>query len=107
MTIAVDLGRKATKQKQKKTVTVTIDWQDSKGVLIIHFRGKQTAKLPSMQRVTLIWASTRENLREFANNKGTDQPAHLRSLISALVIRFLESTISKLATSNFLASPCS
>ena len=33
-----------------------------------------------------------------ANNKGADQPAHPRSLISALVIRFLESIISKLAT---------
>ena len=34
----------------------------------------------------------------FANNKGPDQPAHLRSLISAFVIRFLKSTICKLAT---------
>ena len=38
-------------------------------------------------------------LRRFANNTGTDQPAHLRSLISAFVIRFLESIISRLATS--------
>ena len=35
----------------------------------------------------------------FANNTGADQPAHPRSLISAFVIRVLESTISKLATS--------
>ena len=38
-------------------------------------------------------------LRSFASNKGTDQPAHPRSLISAFVIRFFESTISKLTTS--------
>ena len=38
-------------------------------------------------------------LRGFANNTGTDQPAHPRSLISAFVIRVLESAISKLATS--------
>ena len=37
----------------------------------------------------------------FANNKGTDQPAHPRSLISTFVFRFLESIISKLATSEF------
>ena len=37
-------------------------------------------------------------LRRFANNKGADQPAHPRSLISAFVIRFSESSISKLAT---------
>ena len=34
----------------------------------------------------------------FANNTGADQPAHLRSLINSFVIRFLESTICKLAT---------
>ena len=37
-------------------------------------------------------------LWEFAKNTGADQPAHLRSLISAFVIRFLESIICKLAT---------
>ena len=37
-------------------------------------------------------------LRGFANNTGADQPAHPRSLISAFVIRFLESIICKLAT---------
>ena len=36
---------------------------------------------------------------KFAKNKDADQPAHSRSLISACVIRVLESTISKLATS--------
>ena len=38
-------------------------------------------------------------LRGFAKNKGTDQPAHPRRLISALVIRLLESIISGLAMS--------
>ena len=33
----------------------------------------------------------------FANNTYADQPAHARSLISAFVIRFLESIICKLA----------
>ena len=37
-------------------------------------------------------------LRGFAKNTGADQPAHPRSLISAFVIRFLESIIGKLAT---------
>ena len=37
-------------------------------------------------------------LRRFADNPGTDQPAHPRSLISAFVIRFLQSIICKLAT---------
>ena len=46
------------------------------------------------------WASTQENLSSgFANNKGTDQPAHWHSLISAFVIRLLESILSRLATS--------
>ena len=51
----------------------------------------------------LIWALTRENLSlGFANNKGTDQPAHPRSLISTFVIRLLESIVSRLAASNIL-----
>ena len=40
-------------------------------------------------------------LRGFANNKGADQPAHPRSLISAYVFRFLKTIISKLATCKF------
>ena len=43
---------------------------------------------------------TRENLSSgFANNTGADQTVHPRTLISAFVIRVLESSISKLATS--------
>ena len=38
-------------------------------------------------------------LQGLANNKGTYQPAHLRSLISTFVIRLLEGTISRLVTS--------
>ena len=51
--------------------------------------------------VIFIYGPRREKtcLRGFANNKGADQSAHQRSLISAFVIRILESTISKLATS--------
>ena len=41
-----------------------------------------------------IWALTQVNLSlGFAKNKSADQPAHPRSLISAFVIRFLESII--------------
>ena len=38
-------------------------------------------------------------LRGFANNTGADQPVHPRSLISAFVIRLLESIVSRHATS--------
>ena len=52
-----------------------------------------------------IWALSRENLSSgFAKHKGADQPALPRNLISAFVIRVLQSIISKLAvnkTSNF------
>ena len=48
------------------------------------------------------WVSTRENfLRKFSNNKGADQPAYPRSLISAFVIRFLDSIISNLLQVKF------
>ena len=35
----------------------------------------------------------------YANNKGADQPAHLRSLISAFVVRCLDSIISLVSIS--------
>ena len=50
--------------------------------------------------VEYIWATSRENLSlEGCEHKGTDQPAHLCSLVSAYVIRLLESTISRLISS--------
>ena len=50
--------------------------------------------------VDLLCGPGREKtcLRGLANNTGADQPAHLRSLISAFVIRLSESIICKLAT---------
>ena len=44
----------------------------------------------------------------YANNKGADQPAHPRSLISAIVFRCLDSIISRFYSRNFktLASFC-
>ena len=41
-------------------------------------------------------------LWDFGSNKGADQPAHTRRLISAFVIHFLESIISKLPTGEIL-----
>ena len=38
-------------------------------------------------------------LMPYANNKGADQPAHLRSLISTFVVRCLDSVICILAKS--------
>ena len=38
-------------------------------------------------------------LQWFANNKCADQPAHMRSLISAFIICLFESIISRFATS--------
>ena len=45
------------------------------------------------------WVLTGENLSSgFSNNKGTYQPVYPCSLISAFIIRFLQSMISKLAS---------
>ena len=54
-----------------------------------------------IRKATIIIGPRREKtrLRGVANNTGPDQHAHLRSLISAFVIRFMQSTICKLATS--------
>ena len=54
----------------------------------------------TLQNCVYIIGPRREKtcLREFANNTGADQPAHPRRLISAFVIRILESIIYGLAT---------
>ena len=57
--------------------------------------------LPSLLRIMtfcqvllLLWATSWENLfLPYANNKGADQPAHPRSLISTFVVRCLDSII--------------
>ena len=42
----------------------------------------------------LKWASTGENLSTgFANNKGADQPAQMRSLLSVFVISLIDKYI--------------
>ena len=60
----------------------------------------------SLIRIYITWATSWENLFEpYANNKGADQPAHSRSLISTFVVHYLDSIIIE----NFktLASLCS
>ena len=52
----------------------------------------------------------RKPVLRYANNKGTDQPAHPRSMISTFVVRSLDSIIPVLAISGIarlqLASVC-
>ena len=55
-----------------------------------------------IKMLTIKWASMQENLLSgFANNKGADQPAHMRSLISAIVVRLTESIMSRHFTREF------
>ena len=50
---------------------------------------------PGSLGFNIIWALTRETLTLLlVNNKGADQTAHLCSLISAFVIRYLRSEVS-------------
>ena len=53
------------------------------------------------------WAMSWENLfMPYANNKGADQPVHLHSLISAFVVRCLDSIIPLLAIAKIFQDPC-
>ena len=48
----------------------------------------------------IIWASSWDNLfLSYANNKGADQPAHPRSLISTFVVHCLDSIIPLVSVS--------
>ena len=50
------------------------------------------------KKINIIRAMSWENLfLPYTNNKGADQPAHARSLISALVVRCLDNIIPRLA----------
>ena len=81
-------------------------------MIIIHISQMQTAKMQISMRIhslvsifficcsyrlislVSIWATSRENLfMPYANNKGADQPAHMRILISAFVVCCLGSLI--------------
>ena len=46
-------------------------------------------------------AARQNRLQGFANNTGADLPAHLRSLISTFVIRFVDSYICKLTIGEY------
>ena len=78
-------------------------WESSKTLKVLseedYFRNKESEeiewpdvlkKMMSDSKYDFLWALLWENLTLFhANNKGADQPAHPRSLISAFVICFL------------------
>ena len=58
--------------------------------------------LPLKLEIAIIWALSRQNLSSgFANNKGADQPAHPRRLISVYVIRLQESIVSQFDHAKF------
>ena len=51
------------------------------------------------QQVCTVWALSQENLTlVHGNNKGADQPAHPRSLVSPYAVPFLERIIAELVT---------
>ena len=56
---------------------------------------KNSKQMKNTYSVPLTFGPRREKtcLQRCGNNKGTDEPAHPRSLISAFVIHFLESII--------------
>ena len=65
------------------------------------FQITQYAKIKQYhQDLYSLYGPEKNCLRGLTNNKGADQPVHLRSLISAFAICLLESIISRLATSN-------
>ena len=76
-------------------------WKNETSLKLINNEERKKKVGPIYPRAyVIIWASSRENLSSgCANNKGADQPAHPRSLISALLVRCLESIVSRLAKS--------
>ena len=67
----------------------------------MHTMGHDSIMRGMLTHLLAIYGPQHEKtcLRWVANNKGTDMPARMRSLISTFVIRVLESTISQRTTS--------
>ena len=69
--------------------------------LLLELQQGSLSKPFGLLRPTSVYGPRREKtcLWRFADNKGADQPEYMRSLISPFVIRFLESIVSKISTS--------
>ena len=68
-------------------------------ILVFHFSFGNTSIHVSISCRVILWTLSQENLILLhVNNKGAYQPAHLRSLISAFVVCYLESIVAKRAT---------
>ena len=63
-----------------------------------HFVGFVMSRLINVRSLYCMSRIMRKPVLPYANNKDADQPAHPRSLISAFVVRCLDSIIPKLAT---------
>ena len=68
------------------------------GAQVKVFQYKRMETIWTMYPFENKWATSWENMfMPYANNKGADQPAHPRSLISAFVVRCLDGIIPLLA----------
>ena len=73
--------------------------------IMVRSRGYIYQKGASHECINIIGPRCEKTcLQRCANNKGADQPAHPRRLISTFVIRLLKSIISRLATSEISIS---
>ena len=78
-------------------VTVRKCWDASP---VISYTPMDTPSNNCLLRLTSVWATSWENLfLPYAINKGADQPAHLRSLISTFVVRWVDSIIPPVSIS--------
>ena len=79
-----------------------MDWSDftiSWSYLFVFYAHQIVILAEYTHNVVFLKSNIETCLREFANNKGAEQPEHPRSLLSTLVICLLESVLSRLATS--------
>ena len=72
---------KSTKKQQKTTKFLATNTNYGYKIALLKHNDNQTYE-PGHEKMCLM---------SYANNKGADQPAHPRSLISAFVVRCLES----------------
>ena len=85
--------------RRARPLAVLCEIWEKNGILWFGYLAYTKITQISLCCANTIWASTQEKWSlVFVNNKGTDQPAHARRLVSGFVIRFLKNIISKLAS---------
>ena len=87
----------------RASISYHVPWNAKDNVNVTELKCPTSSTPLTLFLAISIWATSWENLiMPYANNKGADQSAHRRNLISTLVFRFLDSIMPLVSVSEIL-----